>query len=125
MHRVVLNAGLTVFILIMFVGCTPKGYRDALNSAVRMEKQEEYKKAKKRVEEKLGFYIHLAIYSIVNGLIFLENPAAWPGEFWCFWPWTICIVFHGLGIFSKGSSIKKRMIESEMKRDISGHGNLP
>lgn len=45
MHRVVLNTGLTVFILIMFVGCTPKAYRDALNTAVRMENQKEYEQA--------------------------------------------------------------------------------
>ncbi len=45
MHRVVLNAGLTVFILIMVVGCTPKVYRDALNMGVRMENQGEYVQA--------------------------------------------------------------------------------
>jgi len=45
MQRVFLYAGLTVFILVMFVGCAPKGYRDALNSAVHMENQREYEKA--------------------------------------------------------------------------------
>jgi hypothetical protein len=32
----------------------------------RMESQEAYQKAKKKVEAKLGFYIHLAAYIVVN-----------------------------------------------------------
>ena len=38
-----------------------------------MENQEAYQKAKKRVEAKIGFYIHLAVYVGVNILIIIIN----------------------------------------------------
>jgi hypothetical protein len=34
-----------------------------------VENQEAYQKAKKRVEAKIGFYIHLAVYAAVNILL--------------------------------------------------------
>ncbi len=38
-----------------------------------MEEQEAYLKAKKRVEAKIGFYIHLAFYVGVNILLIIIN----------------------------------------------------
>ncbi len=38
-----------------------------------MENQEAYQKAKKRVEAKIGFYIHLAVYVGVNILLIIIN----------------------------------------------------
>ena len=38
-----------------------------------MGNQEAYEKAKKRVEAKIGFYIHLSVYVGVNILLVLIN----------------------------------------------------
>lgn len=85
-----------------------------------MEHQEAYEKAKKRVEAKIGFYIHLAVFVGVNLLLIVINLVTAPGYLWFRWPlmgWGIGLFFHGLGVFAsfKGDSIKKRMIEKEME----------
>jgi len=88
-----------------------------------MENQEAYERAKKRVEAKMGFYIHLGVYIGVNILLIIINFLTSPHYLWFKWPligWGIGLVFHGLGFFfySKGESIKERMIEKEMKKNI-------
>jgi hypothetical protein len=85
-----------------------------------MEHQEAYERAKKRVEAKMGFYIHLAVYIGVNLLLIAINLVTAPDQLWFKWPlmgWGIGLFFHGLGVFAsfKGDSIKERMIEEEME----------
>jgi hypothetical protein len=88
-----------------------------------MEDQEAYQKARKRVEAKIGFFTHLAVYLSVNFL--LINLATSRESFWFIWPllgWGIGLVFHGLGVFvfSGPSSLKERMILKEMKKRTPG-----
>jgi hypothetical protein len=85
-----------------------------------MEHQEAYEKARKRVEAKIGFYIHLAVFVGVNLLLIVINLVTAPGHLWFRWPlmgWGIGLFFHGVGVFSsfKGDSIRERMIEKEME----------
>jgi hypothetical protein len=85
-----------------------------------MEHQEAYEKARKRVEAKIGFYMHLAVYFGVNLLLLIINLLASPHYLWFKWPlmgWGIGLFFHGLGVFAsfRGDSIKKQMIEKEME----------
>jgi hypothetical protein len=80
-----------------------------------------YEKAKKRVEEKMGFFSHLAVYAVVNTILIIINLTQSPGEYWFYWPllgWGIGVFFHGMGTFvwGEGSSLKDRMIEKEMER---------
>ena len=87
-----------------------------------MENQEAYEKAKKRVEAKIGFYIHLAVYVVVNILLIISNLLTSTQELWFRWPligWGIGVFFHALGVFAftGRSSIKERMIEKEMKKE--------
>ena len=89
-----------------------------------MEDQEAYKRAKKRVEAKIGFYIHFMVYVGVNILLILINFLTSPQYLWFKWPlmgWGIGLLFHGLAVFvfSKGESIKERMIEKEMKKSMT------
>ena len=86
-----------------------------------MENQETYEKARKKVEAKIGFYIHLAVYAGVNTLLIIINLITSTQYLWFKWPligWGIGILFHALGVFafSKGLSIKERMIEKEIKK---------
>ena len=86
-----------------------------------MENQEAYEKARKKVEAKIGFYIHLAVYAGVNTLLIVINLITSTQYLWFKWPligWGIGLFFHALGVFafSKGLSLKERMIEKEMKK---------
>jgi hypothetical protein len=108
----------------------PPGVADNHNPAlwvgkerISMEEQEAYQRAKKRVELKIGFYIHLAVYLGVNTLLIIINIMTSTQYLWFKWPligWGIGILFHALGVFvfSRGLSIKERMIEKEMKKEI-------
>jgi hypothetical protein len=91
-----------------------------------MENQEAYQRAKKRVEAKIGFYIHLAVYGGVNILLIVINLFTSPHYIWFKWPlmgWSIGLFFHGMSIYvfsgKKIKGIKEKMIEKEMKRDVS------
>jgi len=89
-----------------------------------MGEQDAYKKAKNRVEAKLGFYVHLAIYIAVNALLVSINMRTSPEYSWFIWPllgWGAGLFFHGMGVFvfSGESAYKKKMIEKEMKKDAS------
>ena len=91
-----------------------------------MENQEVYQRAKKRVEAKIGFYIHLAVYVGVNILLIIINLSTSPEYIWFKWPlvgWGIGLFFHGMSLFvfsgEKFKGIKEKMIEKEMKRDSS------
>ncbi len=87
-----------------------------------MENQEAYQRAKKRVEAKIGFYIHLSIYIVVNILLVIINLRTSPQYLWFKWPlmgWGIGVFFNALGVFvfSGRSTIKEHMIEEEMKKE--------
>ena len=87
-----------------------------------MENEESYQRARKRVEAKIGFYIHLGAYVGVNILLLIVNLVTTPGYLWFKWPligWGFGVFFHGLAVFAlfKGSSFKERMIEKEMERE--------
>ncbi|MCP4269708.1 MAG: 2TM domain-containing protein [Candidatus Brocadiaceae bacterium] len=87
-----------------------------------MESQEAYQKAKKRVETKIIFYIHLAAYVGVNILLVIINFITSSQYFWFQWPligWGLGLFFHALVAFAftRGSSIKERMIQKEMQKE--------
>jgi hypothetical protein len=89
-----------------------------------MPDSEGYDQAKKRVEAKIGFYIHLVVYVGVNLLLLIINLVRSPQYLWFKWPlfgWGIGVFFHGLSVFvfsgERFKAIKARMIEREMKKD--------
>ena len=89
-----------------------------------MEDQEAYQKAKKRVEAKFGFYIHLSVYIAVSVLLVIINLSSSAEKLWFIWPlmgWGIGILFHGLGVFvfTGKPTFTEKMIEKEMKKDAS------
>ena len=87
-----------------------------------MKDQEVLQRIEKRVEEKLGFYTHLAVYILVNGLLIAINLITSPGTYWFMWTligWGIGVLFHGLGVFvfGEGTAIRERMIDAERKKE--------
>lgn len=86
-----------------------------------MEDNTNYRDAKRHVDRKIGFFIHLAVYLIVNAGLIVLNLLQTPGKAWAFWPlfgWGIGLLFHGLAVFlhAPGAAWKQRMIENEMNK---------
>jgi len=90
--------------------------------SVQMSEEELYREARKRVEEKKGFFNHLAVYIIVNILLVLIWAFPAGGGFpWFIFPlggWGIGILFHFLGVFvfSRQTDWERRAIEKEVER---------
>lgn len=87
-----------------------------------MESQEAYQRAKKRVEAKFGFYIHLTVYIAVSFLLIIINLNTSLEYLWFKWPligWGIGVLFHTLGVFvfPEKSAVTEKMIEKEMKKE--------
>ena len=90
--------------------------------AKQMSEEEIYELAKKRVEDKKGFFNHLTVYVLVN--IVLIIVWAFPsgrGFPWFLFPlcgWGIGVVFHFLGVFvfSRTSDRERKAIEKEAEK---------
>ncbi|MEC2989249.1 2TM domain-containing protein, partial [Bacillus cereus] len=70
-----------------------------------MERDENYLRAKKRVENLKAFYIHLTVYILVNLMLFFINISSDSSKLWFLYPlggWGIGIVIHGLTTFPFG-----------------------
>ena len=84
--------------------------------------EEIYRQARKRVEEKKGFFVHLIVYSMVNlGMILIWAFAAGGGYPWFVWilgGWGIGLVSHFLGVFvfNKTSGWERRQMDAEIAR---------
>ena len=85
--------------------------------ATGMSEEQVYEQAKKRVEAKRAFYVHLTIYIIVNILLILIWAfVADRGFPWFIFPlcgWGIAIVIHFLGVFFSGEKTNRATIEKE------------
>jgi len=86
-----------------------------------MEHSTAYRDARRHVERKIGFAIHLAVYLLVNTGLVLVNVLATPDRIWAVWPlfgWGIGLLFHGIAVFlhAPGAAWKERMIENELKK---------
>ena len=85
-----------------------------------MSEEQIYEQAKKRVEEKKGFFIHLTVYIVVNiMLVLIWAFAAGGGYPWFLWPlggWGIGILFHFLGVFVFGRKSDRAAIEKEAEK---------
>lgn len=64
--------------------------------------EQNYIKAKKRVDDIKGFYSHLIVYIVINPIIIFVNYTFVPQFLW-FWftllGWGLGLFFHWLGVF--------------------------
>ena len=87
-----------------------------------MDNNQAYQLAKKRVEAKMGFYIHLSVYVAVILLLMVINFLSSSGTIWFQWPmlgWGVAVAFHALAVFIFPSrfAVTEEMIEKEMNRE--------
>lgn len=84
-----------------------------------MDEDKRYKKARKKVEELKGFYIHLFIYILVNLGMFIVNIVTTPRELWFYWPlfgWGIGILAHAMSVFGIRGLFGKEWEERKIKQ---------
>lgn len=86
-----------------------------------MKNQEAYTNAKKKVEARMGFYTHLAVYLLVISLLTILNLTVAGDYFWAMWPmigWGSGVILHGLStfVFDSKSTLKERLIEKEIQK---------
>ncbi|HET7482286.1 MAG TPA: 2TM domain-containing protein, partial [Actinomycetota bacterium] len=65
--------------------------------------EERLARAKKRVEDIKGFYVHFGIYVIVNLGLFVINMLTNPDGLWFYWPllgWGIGVAIHGFALLT-------------------------
>ena len=89
-----------------------------------METQEVYQKAKARVEAKIGFYVHLGVYVVVNLLLLVINLTVSSQYYWAKWPlmgWGLAVALHALNVFvfTGNAAIKEQMIEKEIAKETA------
>jgi hypothetical protein len=88
--------------------------------AKKLSEDEIYEQAKKRVEEKKGFFIHFTVYIIVNIiLVLIWAFAADRGFPWFVFPlggWGIGLLFHYLEVFVFENLSNRAAIEKEAER---------
>ena len=75
-------------------------------------------KARKSVEAKVGFYVHLIVYIVVNILlvgIWWFTGGGFPWFIFPLFGWGIAIVIHFIGTF-KGLKYSDKMIEKEYEK---------
>jgi len=77
------------------------------------------RRARKRVSMKMGFYVHLLVYVLVNAGLYLLNLVKGGGS-WHLWPlagWGIGLAIHGIVTFIglQGDGLRERMLASEIE----------
>lgn len=75
--------------------------------------------ARRRAGAKLGWYVHAAVYVIVNGVMFAL--AYYGTRRWSAAPllgWGVGLALHGISVFvlGRGSSFREGLVERERER---------
>ena len=82
-----------------------------------MDNDERYRRAKARVAALRGFYIHAAVYGLVNGGLLLLNLLVSPASLWFYWSllgWGIGLAAHALSVF--GGLLGRDWEERQIRR---------
>jgi hypothetical protein len=77
--------------------------------------------ARKRAGAKLGWYIHAALYLVVNLVLLAFSQHGFGHRSWSVFPvlgWGLGLALHGISVFmlGAGSSFRERLVERERAR---------
>ena len=91
------------------------------NMNPQLSPEEVERLAHKRANAKMGWFIHLAVYLVVNAFIFLRSEYMYGGARWSLGPvlgWGLGLALHGISVFvlGKGSGLRERMVQKERER---------
>jgi fatty acid desaturase len=85
-----------------------------------LTEQDLQRRARRRVNQKMGFYIHATVYLLVNlGLAAINFAGG--GKAWHMWPlagWGLGLAIHGFVTFASlnGDGLRERMLDDEVER---------
>lgn len=88
----------------------------------QMTDEEIMNMAKKRVEAKKGFFIHLGMYVVINVFLFLiwfflaGGPGTYPWFLWVIFGWGIGVVANAISVFMHSSSWERKELQKEIDR---------
>ncbi len=89
-----------------------------------MDEKHAYESARKYVEARVDFYIHLLIYLFVNGVLFIINYRVTRGTWWFYYPllfWGIGVFSHFLSVFLFSHSARERWIKKKAVEFLQTH----
>ncbi len=77
--------------------------------------------ARKRAGAKLGWYIHAALYVVVNLAVFAVSKYGIGTRPWSVFPllgWGLGVMLHGVSVFvlGSGSGLRERLVQRERER---------
>jgi hypothetical protein len=79
---------------------------------------ERYRRARARVEELRSFYIHAAVYVLVNLFLIALNLLTSPDRLWFYWAllgWGIGLAAHALTVFGASSRWSREWEERKIR----------
>jgi hypothetical protein len=86
--------------------------------------------ARRRAGAKMGWFIHLAVYLVVNLFVFFNSEYGFGYRRWSVGPllgWGVGVALHGISVFvlGKGSGLRERMVQKERERLMRQHNREP
>lgn len=76
------------------------------------------RRARRIASRKLGFYVHAAVYLLVNVLLIAVDLRTGSGR-WSIFPllgWGIGLAAHGLAVLGPFEQLRRRLVEREVER---------
>lgn len=90
------------------------------NTAPAAADDELLRRARKRVDRKVGFYVHALVFVLVNGGMWMASQLFGHGRwgFWPVWGWALGLSIHGIVTFLslRGEGLRDRMLADEVAR---------
>lgn len=84
------------------------------------QNDQEYKDAKKKVEEEKKFYGHLGVYVVMSIFFVVLNLVTSPDHLWFYWPmlgWGIGLLLQGVHVFTN-VGLSKEWEEKRIERHL-------
>ena len=77
--------------------------------------------ATRRARAKLGWYMHAAVYLVVNTFLFLMSAYGLRERHWAIYPalgWGVGLALHWVSVFllGNGSGLRESMVQKERER---------
>jgi hypothetical protein len=75
--------------------------------------------AEKRVDAKAGFWIHAAIFVVVNAGMAAANLTTTPASPWFLWSagcWGLALIAQGVAVYLPVQSMRRRAVDAELER---------
>ena len=96
------------------------------------DKDIQYERARKRVKEIKGFYIHALVYVLVNLFLILSTSIKYDSfetffkqnQFWGIGLWGIGLFAHGLSVFLPNFILGKNWEEKKIRELMERNRNL-